>query len=83
MPRKFEVLAKEVSPGKVVGGGDCNGGQCPAVLACDDGSLVIVGNRLSADEMNALAEAGNVKVYDHEFAIKLNPELIRMVAGKV
>ena len=84
MVLKFEILAKEIAPGHVVTDSTgCSGGQCPAVLTCDDGSLIVVGNRLTSSELAALEGGGQVKVYEHEFAIKLNPELIRTAAEKL
>ena len=79
MTKNFRMLAKEVAPGRVetVFNGGCGGGACPAVLEAQDGGFIVIGNRLSSDELCDLEGSGMVKVYDHEFAVRVSPELIK------
>ena len=84
MSTMFKMLAKEIAPGRIlVGNNGCSGGNCPSVLSCSDGSLVIVGNKLSASEISALEETNLVKVYDHEFAVRIDPELLKKAVGEL
>jgi hypothetical protein len=74
---KYRMLAKEVSPGRVVsGGGACPTTTCPAVLLRDDGNIVVIGKKMAVTEIKNLESTGMVKVYDDEQAIVIDPQLI-------
>ena len=83
MTKKYELLAKETSPGVFVSGSDpCGGGSCPAVIRRSDGKLIVVGKRMNKTEESALTGSGLVKLYEDEFAIIVDSELLDKAIGK-
>ena len=81
---KFTMIAKEVSSGRIeIGYSTCPTGNCPAVLTTADGRAIVVGRRLNPAELSELELSGLVKVYDHEFAIEVNPELLKAASTKL
>lgn len=85
MASKFTMIAKESSPGQFVSGKEacCPQGTCPSVLKCDDGSVIIVGKKLGASDLNDLEATGLVKVYNDEFAVRIDPALLKLAAPDV
>ena len=74
----YRMLSKEVGPGVVSQGeGGCPGKTCPATLLRSDGKAVVVGKRMSKAELQELEGTGMVKVYEDEFAIVVDPELLK------
>ncbi|WKZ57474.1 MAG: hypothetical protein QY326_02075 [Bdellovibrionota bacterium] len=85
MSTKFTMIAKESFPGQFVTGKEacCPQGTCPSILKCEDGSIVIVGKRLMASDLKDLEATGLVKVYDDEFAVRIDPQLLKLAAPEV
>lgn len=77
------MLAKEVEGRVYTGGGECPTGNCPSVLQRSDGQVVVVGKRLSNDEVESLNSSGLVKVHDDEFAVLVTPELLTAGTSKI
>jgi hypothetical protein len=75
---KFKMLSKEVAPGVIETPetGGCGTGSCPSVLRREDGKFVVVGKRLSPGDCKDLDESGLVKIYDDEFAVVVDPDLL-------
>jgi hypothetical protein len=75
---RFRMLAKEIGPNKIVmGNTDCPGTTCPSVLLRSDGRAVVVGKKMGKTEVKELESTGKVKVYEDEFAVLVDPELLR------
>lgn len=76
---EFKMLSKEVAKGLYASGGpECSYGNCPSVFAMSDGKVAIVGDRMSPELLAELEATGLVKVYDHEVAIVVDAELLRL-----
>lgn len=48
---------------------------CPAVLKTEDGKILIIGKKLSADEQNALSH----RIADDEFVIEVDRDMLTNV----
>lgn len=58
-------------------GNACNGGSCPSVYETTDGTYVIIGRRMSAEEKAGLPMAGG------EDALEVPRELLKESAPKL
>lgn len=74
----FRMLSKEVNGEVYSGAGECPTGNCPSILQRADGQIIVVGKRLSSEEIEKINASGLLKIHGDEFAVLVKPELIQM-----
>jgi hypothetical protein len=55
---------------------------CPAFFVKEDGRFLVIGNKVSAAQRDAIGQFGN-KIYDNEEVIEISAELFRTAASQL